>query len=224
LSGAAIRLQIKVVPGASGSRIRAPNEQAVPPAGLALLRSMLMRSTLVCLLPFTVALGAVGCAFRTPTPNVPPVIAGSASPPAHLRVSEVTVVSDEGNVDPETVGAVRDQTVKILADAARKSSTGGGSANVRVRVHLGEYTDSVETAMHVDGLAVIGYFMAPAGLTFERQKLSVDVAIERGGRAFTGHGEADKEGSIYARARKRALAVALDEALSDAACAARAAR
>lgn len=183
-----------------------------------------MRSTLVCLLPFTVALGPVGCAFRTPTPNVPAVIAGRASPTADLRVSEVTVVSDEGNVDPETVVAVRDQTVKILADAAHKSSTGGGSANVRVHVRLGEYTDALENALHVDGIAVFGYFMAPAGLAFERQKFSVDVAIERGGRAFTGHGEADKGGSIYARARKRARAVALDKALADAASAARAAR
>jgi hypothetical protein len=46
--------------------------------------------------------------------------------------------------------------------------------------------------------------------------LSVDITITRDGRTFVGHGSADKRGSIYAPARKRALAVALDQALASA--------
>ena len=41
--------------------------------------------------------------------------------------------------------------------------------------------------------------------------------MTRDGRTATGHGEADKEGSIYAPARRRAVAAAIDAALADAA-------
>lgn len=165
------------------------------------------------------AVAVTGCAFRTPTPTVPRAIAGDALPPAHLQVASVDV---RGAADPEAAAAVRAQTAKILADAARKSSTGDGPATVHVTVSLGEYVDELARAVYHDGFAYLGWIVgAPAGLTYEHQELSVDLVIERGGRTFTGHGEAEKDGSIYARARKRALAVALDRALADAASARR---
>lgn len=160
----------------------------------------------------------LGCAFRTPTPHVPMEIAGDAAPPARFDVAEVKVVARSGTIDAETAAEVRAQTKKILGDAARKSSTGGGSSWVRVRVELGDYIDYASRAMNTDGMAVLPYaLLAPAGVTFDRQVLSVDLTITRGGRTFVGHGSADKRGSIYAPARKRALAVALDQALASAA-------
>jgi hypothetical protein len=163
------------------------------------------------------ACAVTGCAFRTPTPYLPRQIAGDARPPAHLQVTSIEVRTREGVVDPETAAAVRAETAKILADAARKSSTGDGPATVRVTVSLGKYTDDNAPAFRRDGFAFLGWMViAPAGLTYEHQALSVDVTVTRGGLTFTGHGEAEMEGSIYARARKRALAVALDRALAKA--------
>jgi hypothetical protein len=164
------------------------------------------------------ALPIAGCAFRTPTPAVPRAIAGDAARPARLEVSSVEVVTAAGAADAETAADVRAQTRKILADAARKSATGDGPAKVGVTVSLGKYEDYVAHAIRQDGMALIFWGMAaPSGLTCDRQALSVDVVVTHDGRRFFGHGEADKEGSIYAPARKRALAVALDHALADAA-------
>ena len=180
------------------------------------MRSITLSATRLA--PLLLALAAAGCAFRTPTPHVPAAIAGDAPPPANLKVAAVDVVARSGKIDVETAAAVRAQTAKILADAARKSATGDGLAEVRVTVSLGEHVDYADHSMKQDGIAVFGWLlMLPAGVKFERQELAVDVVIARDGRTFTGHGEADKEGSIYARARKRALAVALDRALADAA-------
>ena len=180
------------------------------------MRSITLSATRLA--PLLLALAAAGCAFRTPTPHVPAAIAGDAPPPADLKVAVVDVVARSGKIDAETAGAVRAQTAKILADAARKSATGDGPAEVRVTVSLGEHVDYADHSMKQDGIAVFPWLlMWPAGVKFERQELAVDVVIVRGGRTFIGHGEADKEGSIYARARKRALAVAIDRALADAA-------
>jgi hypothetical protein len=167
--------------------------------------------------PLVLALATAGCAFRTPTPHLPAEIAGAERGPADLVVSEVEVVDRRGHVDAETADAVRAQTRKLLADAARKSPFGDGPAVVSVSVALGEHVDHADRAMRLDGIAVFPWLlMWPAGVTYERQKLSVDLTIVRGGRTFVGHGAAAKDGSIYARARKRALAFAIDEALADA--------
>jgi hypothetical protein len=119
-------------------------------------------------------------------------------------------------MDPEADADVRVKTAKILADAARKSRSGDGPAVVRVKVSLGEYVN--DSGRYVAEMA-LGFWLlaAPAGLTYDRQALSVDLAVTRGGRTFSGHGEAESRGGLYAPARKRALALALDRALADAA-------
>ena len=161
---------------------------------------------------------SAGCAFRTPTPSIPPSLAGDAAPPAHVTVAAVAVTSTEGELDIETRDAVRAQTEKILVDAARKNATGGQAPVVRADVELGVFEDYAAAAMARDGMAVFSYFLlAPAGVAFERQRLTVHLQVERDGRRFHGTGTADKQGSIYAPARKRALAVAIDNALADAA-------
>jgi hypothetical protein len=167
------------------------------------------------LLP-VLSLVASGCAFQTPTPNLPPAIAGEGRPPAQLEVASVDVVSTKGTLDPEVAGEVRARTAKIFADAARKSRSGDGAAVVRVKVSLGEYVD--DTGRYIANMA-LGFWLlaAPAGLAYDRQALSVDLTVTRGGRTFSGHGEAESRGGLYAPARKRALALALDRALADAA-------
>jgi hypothetical protein len=175
------------------------------------------RLPLSTLLAIAAALVTRGCAFRTPTPDVPTTIGGDGPGPADFRVADVAVTSPAGPVDPETTEAVRKQTRKILADTARHSHAGDGPTTVRVRVELGAYDNSMDRALAQDGCAMLGYAAYPAGATFEEQKLSVDLTLERAGHAFEGHGSADKDGSIYAPARKRALAVAIDRALTDAA-------
>jgi hypothetical protein len=168
--------------------------------------------------PAVVAALSAGCAFRTPTPNLPESLAGTRNGPAQLDVTEVAVADSTGELDAETRAAVRAQTVKILEDAARKSETGGAPAVVRVSVVLDEHKDYAASAMATDGFAVFAWFLlAPAGVTFDRQSLSVEVEVDSEGRRFVGSGRADMEGSIYAPARKRALAVALSRALADAA-------
>jgi hypothetical protein len=161
-------------------------------------------------------LATPGCVFGTPTPSVPPAIAGEGRPPARLEVAGVDVVSTEGTLDPEAVTEVRAKTAKILADAARKSRSGDGPAAVRVRVSLGEYVNYVGRYLAEMDFGIL-LFGAPAGLVYDRQALSVDLTVTRGGRTFSGHGEAERWGGLYASARKRALAAALDRALADAA-------
>ena len=83
-------------------------------------------------------------------------------------------------------------------------------------VTLEERADYLDNALRQDGFAVMGILPLPLGFTYEQAKLSVDVEVERNGQTFRGHGTAEKMGGIYAPARRRALAVALDRALASA--------
>jgi hypothetical protein len=89
---------------------------------------------------------------------------------------------------------------------------------VRVRVVL-EERRGIDDAIYEDGIAVIAYLPALFGAYTGRERLSVDITLETGGSSFRGSGSAEKLGSLYAPARRRALAVALDNALADASAA-----
>jgi hypothetical protein len=162
------------------------------------------------------SLATTGCAFRTPTPNLPPAIVGYGRPPAQIEVASVDVASTKGPLDPVVADEVRTRTMKILSDAARKSRSGDGPAVVHVKVSLGEYRNDV--GKYLANMS-IGFWLlgAPAGLTYDKQSLSVDLDVTRNGRSFAGHGEGECWGGLYAPARKRAIAVALDRALANAA-------
>jgi hypothetical protein len=180
------------------------------------------RVVLLCVSVAAILAGA-GCAFHTPVPEIPEALAGDHAGPAHVRLAEVSVAgaaADE-DVDEETVEAVRTETAEVLADAARTSTRGDGPTTMRVRVRLGEYVDGLERAMHQDGIAAVALVAVPMGITYEKQKVAVDVTVEHGGRTYEGHGDAEKAGGMYSSARRRALAVALDRALADAASHAR---
>jgi hypothetical protein len=161
-------------------------------------------------------LSASGCAYRTPAAHLPPAIPAIA--PGALDVSDVTVVDARGPIDDETVAHVQRDTAAILVRAAneRVGPAAGGGAVVHAHVTLEERANFLDNAMREDGFAVMGILPVPFGIKYEQAKLSVDVEVERNGQIFRGHGTAEKMGGIYARARRRALAVALDRALASA--------
>ena len=66
-------------------------------------------------------------------------------------------------------------------------------------------------------MAILGMWPILFGMTYESETVSVDVAITaRDGRTLVGHATAEKAGSLFAKARRRAIAAALDRALADA--------
>lgn len=90
-----------------------------------------------------------------------------------------------------------------------------GDAIVSTRVVI-EDESSIDDAMKHDGLAAVALLAAPFGFVMSRARVSVDVTIERDGKTLVGHGTAERLGSIYAPARKRAIAVALERAIANA--------
>jgi hypothetical protein len=139
-----------------------------------------------------------GCAYRTP-----PVHAPSA-----IEIDEVTAS------DPEAEADVRRDAERLLARAGRGAA--GEPARVRVHVQLEERYSWAEEALRQDGFALFGLWPALLGMKTERQDVAVDVTLETRAGTFWGHGTASKEGGLFAPARRRALAVALDRALADA--------
>ena len=160
-------------------------------------------------LPLVLALGA-GCAFRTATVHVPAPIPAMA---AGQLATDVTVTGAEP-VDDAVAGEVRAKTTRMMRKAA---SEHGAPGHVQVSVDLARRVDYL-SFLHRDGMAAAFLaFPLLAGMVLDHETIGVDVTVESGGRTFTGHGEGDKDGSLYASGLKRALAVALDRALADAA-------
>ena len=154
-----------------------------------------------------------GCAFRTPKVVMPASIPAIAA--AELDVADVTFTDPEGASDPETTAAARCDITSILIRAAKARPATTGAARFRVRVVLQDRHD-IYDSMRVDGLAVIGFLFAPFGMVLEREHLSVELTLESGGQTLVGHGSANESGSIYVSARRKALAIALRRALTDA--------
>jgi hypothetical protein len=165
-------------------------------------------------LTFVLATALAGCAYRTPPTHVPHRLADAV--PASVAPGDVTVVDATGDVDPETVASVRQDTARILARTDPRGRTIARDARMSVHVELLDRRDASDS-LREDGFAIFGLWPVVFGMICERQKLAVDVTIEHGGQRLVGHGTAEKLGGIYAPARRRALAVALDEALANAA-------
>jgi hypothetical protein len=177
------------------------------------------RIALLFSLGLTLVVGS-GCAYRTHEAHIPSSIAPSPGAPVVLEVERIEVDDPEGSsrsrslhgADASTEAAIRAEAIEILKAAEPRNSS-GAPAHVRAHVTLGE-SGGIDDAIHKDGLAVVGYLYAPFGVVIDRQALRVDVTVESNGRTFAGHGEASLFGSIYAHARRRALALALDRALA----------
>jgi hypothetical protein len=166
---------------------------------------------------------AFGCAYRTPSVNVPAGLHAVA--PEGFDLAAVTVVSSKADVTllgTHVPADVAKEVGELLAPSARVRASTAGAAKIRVDVDLGRADDFIEEAGHDDGCGAMGVIIAaPAGATIENDRVAVDVTVEAGGKTLHGHGEAGKDGSVYAHARRRALAVALDRALAQAAGASR---
>jgi len=160
---------------------------------------------------------ATGCAYQTPSAHIPAAMPAIA--PSSLDVTEVTVVDATHGIDDETAVGVRRDTTAILVKAAqeRGALAAPGHTLVRAHVTLEERRNFAEDALRQDGIAIFGLWPLAFGMVNAQQKLSVDLDVETNGRVFHGHGTAEKAGSFYSPARRRALAVALDRALADAA-------
>jgi hypothetical protein len=159
------------------------------------------------------ALTLTGCAYRTPAVSLREPIPALA--PCAIDIEQVVVVSKNDD-PPPAVDVIRRETGEILARAAEGRGVTGAPARVSVRVEVAE-VNGFERALAEDGFAVFGLPTVALGLAVQRADVSVDVTLEARGRTFTGHGAATRRGSIYAPARRRALAVALDDALAEAA-------
>ncbi len=161
-------------------------------------------------MPLAFAFALTGCAYRIPETHVPTPIADEVA----TSPIDITVDAARGEVDSKTAQSVRDDTVAILAGAGARPRDAGARMHVHVRLVARR---DANDALNEDGFAVFGLWPVVFGMVCERQELTVDVTIDADGRAITGHGAAEKLGGIYAPARRRALAVALDAALADAA-------
>lgn len=153
------------------------------------------------------ALLCAACAYRTPKVHVPAELPG-------FEVTDVVVIDERGAVDDGDEADLRRRTTETLARAARP-----GAARASVRVSILDHESNVYApALARDGCAAFGMIGVPAGQVIDRDTLVVDVSIvEPDGRTHRGWALAEKMGSLYAPASRRALAAALDRALASAA-------
>lgn len=145
---------------------------------------------------------ATGCAYQTA--NVP------VSQP--LQVTSVAVNGPGANDD--SVKVARERATHMIRRASRHAHGDAGAIAMNVTL---DKPDDYLSFLSEDGIALtLLVWPMLAGMVTERAKLGVDVAIESHGRTLHGHGDAQREGSIYAPAMKRALAVALSSAIASA--------
>lgn len=159
----------------------------------------------------------LGCAYRTPDVHIP--VSLPAIDPARIDVEKVTVVDEARGAPPVDDAVVRDlrkDTLDVLTKAVSahgdRDVHSGVAAKAKVDVHLYAH-GGLDTAVKEDGCAAVGYAGAPAGQDIGWEQIGVDITLDVEGQTYRGHGSAEKAGSIYAEARRRALAVALDRAL-----------
>lgn len=157
-----------------------------------------------------------GCTYRTPEVHLPAAFPGFRAD--GLELGNV-VVQDRGKeVSPEAAFNVRRTVREMLVDAAAERATSTEPTRVTVQVDVQRSEDWITNAGRVDGCGAVPFLVAaPTGTKIEDEALSVEVEVETNGRRFRGRGAGHKDGSVYASARRRALAVALDQALANAA-------
>ncbi len=160
-------------------------------------------------------LSGVGCAYRTPVVHVPASVTE-----APLESPEITAEDLDARPDAEAIDAAKADATRMLA-LAPGAPTGEKPGHLRVHVSLGAHSSFYESggrAMSRDGCAAIGalplYASTLAGVAHESRTVTVEVTLERAGRTAHGQATVTKRGSLYAPARRRAIAAALDLALA----------
>jgi hypothetical protein len=112
-----------------------------------------------------------------------------------------------------TVDGVASDAADVRTMVARKH----GDEAARVHISLDDRNPWVNRALSHDGFAIFGMWPILFGMTHESETVSVDVEIAaRDGRTLVGHATAEKAGSPFSNARRRAIAAALNPALADA--------
>jgi hypothetical protein len=159
-----------------------------------------------------VLLAVSACAYRIPRVEMDshlPAI-GPHEMETYIDVDDRTKTLDE-----EDTANVRKKTDELLRSAAAKRQ-GHEHAVVRAHVVIQDEINGFEQALHQDGCALVGAPGLLTGVKYTAARVAVDVTIVGEGGTWTARGVAMKEGSVYAPARKRALAAALNEALANA--------
>ena len=186
------------------------------------LRPLPWQRYLTLLGSLLLASSTAACVYRTPQAHVPESIPVFSAIDVEGSTAEVTTVEGLA-LQPDAEQKIRRDLAEALASAGkrRRAAPGDeqagerGKARFHAHVHVQEEIPW-DAAINKDGIAVVSLLAFPFGIINTRERLTVDVTVQSGGWSFTGHGAADKFGSIYSPALKRALAVALDRALADA--------
>jgi hypothetical protein len=169
---------------------------------------------MICRAKLAALLLIPGCAYRVPVPQeaerVPSVAADD------LMAATVTVSDGTQSLASADVLDIAAHTRELLASAVEEAAAGSSSARVTVVIAIDESHSYAESALSQDGIAIFGLLPALFGMVIEEATISADVTFEKGGLVYHGHETAALEGSLFARARRRALAAALDRALASA--------
>jgi hypothetical protein len=167
---------------------------------------------LILLAGSAVAAPTAGCAYSTPTTWVPPSVPSYAG--VDVDASEVVVEDPDENLDADAALEVRRALAEILTDS-RQEKHATGPARFRARVKL----ETKGLAALTEGPQLIYapflFLFVPFGLTLWHAWASIDLTVETGQATYRGTGSGDAGGSIYASATRRALALALQEALTN---------
>ncbi|MEM6790780.1 MAG: hypothetical protein AAF715_24890 [Myxococcota bacterium] len=160
-----------------------------------------------------------GCSY-----GVPPIEVPAHLPPlgAIDRAASQVVVTDlREDLDPEDAEEVREEIAEILGEAIGPPAEHGAALRFYAQVSMlsGTFTgnNSDGSVWLLLGTPVLVVPLgAPLGLNIEYDEVAVNLVMDIGGDRFAGEGRAASWGSIYAPARHRALAKAVQIALLDA--------
>jgi hypothetical protein len=170
-------------------------------------------STLLRILACSSVIWLQACAYRVPEPVAPATIPAVAS--ADVRGAVVEVSDSSKQLDAKDVLQMK-QDAAVLLDGALRDGGHEGATRVRIEVDVVEHQNHAENALAQDGFAIFGLWPALFGMVVDEATVTADVTIDHGGQSLRGSGKANRRGSLIAHARKRALAVAIDQALANA--------
>jgi hypothetical protein len=161
----------------------------------------------------------VGCTYATSAVHVPESLPGFGA--GELALGNVDVIRSKGDIDARTAGDVCGEVEDILGRAVQShaaTAAGDSGARVDVSVRIDGQDDFIADAGYYDGCGAMPLLIfAPGGTMTENDRVSVSLVVRSRAGVYEGHGFGDRNGSLYVGARRRALAVALDRALADAA-------
>jgi hypothetical protein len=172
----------------------------------------------VCITALTVS----GCAYGTPTPRFSTSVPRFSS--VDVEASEVVLHDDGADLAPEEATTARQELADLFEASTRPRPETPTPARFRAKVTLDSKKGVIYMAF--GGCAVAGLvILAPAtcGLYFvlggvgSARTAHVEVALETPQGVVVGEGDGYGSGGLYANARRRALAEALERAMANAA-------